>query len=237
MLHDWDWAEAERIFRHALSLDPTCLEAHGFYGLLCTALQRADEAIEHAKTIIDLDPLSPWAYGVAGLIFIVLGRPADAARESRRALDLRADSVMGLWCAGMAARGLGRDQESIERFELAVKNMPGAPFLLCELGCSYANAGFPDRAEEILRTLTEWGRRTYVAPFWRASVVAALGRTDEAFRLLDDAYSEGSPLMPFLGNLWWEPLRGDPRFADLVRRVGLPPSVGQPRASAVTPGT
>ncbi len=233
MLHEWDWAEAERLFQCASSLDPSCLEAHAFRGMLCAALEKADEAAGYATRLIALDPLSPWAYGMAALIFIALGRPADGARESRRALDLRPDSVLGQWCAGVAARDLRRHEESIEIFEHAVKNMSHAPFLFCELGCSYASAGRQDRAAEILETVSEWGQRIYVAPLWRASLMVALGRIDEAFRLLEDAYSEGSPLLPFLGNLWWDPLRGDPRFVDLIRRVGLPASVGQPRALSV----
>jgi len=224
-LHEWNWREAEELFHKALSLDPSCLEAHAFYGVMCAALQRDRDVVERSARLIALDPLSPWTHGVTALMYNVLGRPADADRESRVALDLRSDSMLGLWCAGEAKRSLGQHGESIALFERAAALTPSANFLLAQLGVSFAAAGQPARADDIARTLDARAADSYVGPAWRAALAGAVGRLDEAFEWCERAYDEGSPLLPFLGAQWWDPLRKDPRFAALAARIGLPPSV------------
>jgi serine/threonine-protein kinase len=228
-LHEWNWTEAERVLQHAMSLDPSCHEAHAFLGLICAALQRGEEAAGYAARLVQLDPLSPWTHGVSALIFHVLGRSDEGLRESRTALDLRPDSMLGLWCAGMSLRSLGRREESIATLERAVELMPTAQYLLCELGVSYADGGLREKAEAVLQGLDQRGSDAYASPFWRGAVILRLGRVDEALALLDRAYDEGAPTLPFLGAGWWDPLRGHPRFADLARRIGLPASVAEPR--------
>jgi tetratricopeptide (TPR) repeat protein len=135
--------------------------------------------------------------------------------------------MIGLWCAGISLRALKRYEESIAVLERAVDLMPEAQYLQCELGASYAEAGDRERAEGILRTLVEQRSDRYVSPFWRAVLTLGLGRVNETLELLDHAYYEGAPTLPFLGAPWWTRLRGDPRFAALARRIGLPVSIAE----------
>ena len=230
-LNEWNWPEAERLFRHALSLDARCIEGHAFYGLMCGVLQREHDTREHADRLIALDPLSPWTHGVSALMFLAIGRPREGLGASQTALSLRADSGLGLWCAGMALRSLKRHGESIATFERAVHLSPTAVYLSSELGQSLAAAGFRDRAEEILRSLDDRAAAgTYVSPFWRGALMVALGRVDEGYDQLERSYLEGAPTMPFLGTGWLDGLRGQPRFVDLARRIGLPASAVLPRS-------
>ena len=228
-LHERNWLEAERLLKHAISLDASCLEANAFLGMICAALQRGDEAAAWASRLVQLDPLSPWTHGVSALIFHVIGRSDEGLRESRTALDLRADSIIALWCAGMSLRSLERHNESIASLEHAVELMPRGRYLWCELAVSYARGGFTAKAEETLRRLDEQSPGTYDSPLWRAAVTLSLGRIDDTFDLLERAYVEGAPTLPFLGAGWWDPVREDPRFIDLARRIGVPPTVTQPR--------
>jgi eukaryotic-like serine/threonine-protein kinase len=228
-LHEWNFPRAEQIFEHALSLDDACIEAHAFFGLMCGTLQREDDCVAHMSRLVQLDPLSPWTHGVSAFAHHTLGRDEVALRESATALGLRPESMIGLWCKGMALRGLKRFPEAIATFERAVELMPSALYLLCELGCTCAQAGESARAEGILRTLDERAARVYVAPFWRGTILFGLGRVDEAFADLERAFHEGAPMLPFLGASWWDQARGQARFADLVKRIGLPPSVAQAR--------
>ena len=230
-LHEWNWSRAEQVFQHALSLDDSCIEAHAFYGLLCGTLQRQDDVAAHMSRLVQLDPLSPWTHGVSALAYHTIGRHDVALRESETALGLRAESMIGLWCKGMALRGLHRFSEAIATFERAVELMPSALYLLCELGCTCAQAGLKERSEAILQTLDERANTTYLAPFWRGTILFGLGRLDEAYADLERAFHEGAPTLPFLGAGWWDQARGETRFADLARRIGLPPSVAQPRRS------
>jgi TolB-like protein len=228
-LHEWNWSRAEDIFQHALSLDPSCLEAHAFYGLLCGALQRVDDVVARMATLVQLDPLSPWTHGVSALGYHTIGRHEEALRQSERALELRAESMLGLWCKGMALRALRRFPESIATFEHAVELMSAATYLSCELGNTCAQAGLYARAETILGTLDQRAVTAYFSPFWRSTILFGLGRHDEAYAELERAYHEGAPTLPFLGAGWWDQARGQKRFADLARRIGLPPSVAEPR--------
>lgn len=230
-LNEWNWPEAERLFRHALSLDARCIEGHAFYGLMCGVLQREHDTREHAERLIALDPLSPWTHGVSALMFLSIGRSREGLEASQTALNLRADSGLGLWCAGMAFRSLRRYEESIATFERAVQLSPTAVYLSSELGQSLAAAGFRDRGEEILRSLDDRAAAgTYVSPFWRGALMVALGRVDEGYQQLERSYLEGAPTMPFLGTGWLDGLRGQPRLVDLARRIGLPPSAVLPRS-------
>ena len=230
-LNEWNWPEAERLFRHTLSLDARCIEGHAFFGLMCGALQREHDTREHAGHLVALDPLSPWTHAVSALMFLTIGRSREGLEASQTALNLRADSGLGLWCAGMAFRNLNRHAESIATFERAVQLAPTAGYLSSELGQSLARAGFRDRAEEILRSLDDRAAAgTYVSPFWRGALMVALGRVDEGYAQLERSYLDGAPTMPFLGVGWWDVLRGQPRLIDLARRIGLPPSVALPRS-------
>jgi TolB-like protein/Tfp pilus assembly protein PilF len=228
-LHEWNWREADRIFERAFSLDDSCLEAHAFYGLICGVLQREDKVVEHTTRLVELDPLSPWTHAVSALAFHTLGRHEEALRSSERALELRPDSMIGLWCKGMALRSLARLDEAIATFELAVDAMPAAQYLLCELGCTYGRAGRHAQAEATLNALDERAPTTYVSQFWRGSILLGMGRFDEAYQGLERAVQEGAPTLPFLGAGWWDEMRGQPRFMDLARRIGLPDSVALPR--------
>jgi serine/threonine-protein kinase len=230
-LNEWNWVEAERLFRHALSLDARCIEGHAFYGLMCSVLQREQDTRDHIKRLIALDPLSPWTHGVSALMWLAIGRLRESLEASQMALSLRADSGLGLWCAGMAFRSSGRYAESIATFERAVELLPTAVYLASELGQSLAIAGFRDRAEAILRSLDDRAvKGDYVSPFWRAALLLALGQLDEGYVLLERSYREGAPTMPFLGVGWLDALRGQPRFVDLAKRIGLPTSVALPRS-------
>ena len=230
-LNEWNWPEAERLFRHALSLDARCIEGHAFYGLMCSVLQREQDTRHHAERLIALDPLSPWTYGVSALMWLAIGRARESLEASQMALNLRADSGLGLWCAGIAFRSLHRYDESIAVFERAVELSPTAVYLASELGQSLAIAGFRERAEQISRSLDErLAAGDYVSPFWRGALMLALGQPDEGYSLLERSYLEGAPTMPFLGVGWLDVLRGQPRFVDLARRIGLPTSVALPRS-------
>jgi serine/threonine-protein kinase len=224
-LHQRHWDEGDRLFARALAADPSSIEAHAFSGLCCSARQRHDQAVAHIDTMIRVDPLSPFVHGVSALIWLTLRGAEQGDRASRRAIELRPDSVIGLWTAGMARRALGQPAASIEVFEHAITLSPGLSFLRAELGRSYADAGDLGRAREVYDALVDEATRGYVSPLWRALLVAGLGETDEAFRLLNEAADEGAPALPYLGMPWWDTVRGDPRFADLARRLGLPPSV------------
>ena len=113
--------------------------------------------------------------------------------------------------------------EAVAEFKRAVEVTKGDPFFVAALGHAYAVAGNRREAEKVLQTLSERAKKSYVSPFDLALIYTALGEKDKAFALLDKAVAEHST---FLVYSKWEPrldpLRSDPRFQDLLRRIGLP---------------
>jgi TolB-like protein/tetratricopeptide (TPR) repeat protein len=223
-LHQRNWSEGDRQFARALALDPSSIEAHAFHGLCCAARHRDEESVAHMERLTALDPLSPFTHGVSALMLLALRRNEEAERSSRIALELRADSIIALWTAGMARRAMGEHAASIETFEHAITVVRDLPFLRAELARSHTDAGHHEKARELLASLDD-GTHDYVSPLWRAMILAGLGDSDAAFRYLDEATAEGAPALPYLGFVWWDPIRSDPRFASLAARLGLPPSV------------
>jgi len=113
-------------------------------------------------------------------------------------------------------------EQAVAEFKRAVEATNGDPFFLAPLGHAYALAGNRRKAEKILQTLNDRAKKSYVSPFDLALVYTALGEKDKAFALLDKAAAEHST---FLVYSKWEPrldpLRSDPRFQDLLKRIGL----------------
>ena len=114
-------------------------------------------------------------------------------------------------------------EQAVAEFKKAVEVTKGDPFFVAALGHAYAVAGNRREAEKVLQTLSERAKKSYVSPFDLALIYTALGEKDKAFALLDKAVAEHST---FLVYSKWEPrldpLRSDPRFQDLLRRIGLP---------------
>jgi tetratricopeptide (TPR) repeat protein len=229
LLHEWDWAGSEQSLQQSLTLDPSNLEGQAYSGMLCAVLDRAEAALAHANRLIEIDPLSSWSHGIAAFIHFTVGRGRNAEALSRRGIEVGPTSALPRWVSGMSLRMLGRYEEAAARFEEALPLTGGAAYLLCELGGTLALAGATERAEALFAKVDEQSRTGYVSPAWRAVITLGLGRIDQTFALIEAAYQEGNPMLPFLGSPWWDALRGDPRLIDLKRRIGLPTSVTEPR--------
>jgi tetratricopeptide (TPR) repeat protein len=190
-------AESEAESKRAVQLDPVgdnlndCLCWHSF------AARDYDEAVRLAAKFLKSHPDDAWARSVLGWAYEQKTMPEQAVTELKRAVELT-----------KSAR--------------AAPAYPGDPFFVAALGHAYAIAGNRREAEKVLQTLSDRAKKSYVSPFDLALIYAALGEKDKAFALLDKAVAERST---FLVYSKWEPrldpLRSDPRFQELLRRVGL----------------
>jgi tetratricopeptide (TPR) repeat protein len=128
---------------------------------------------------------------------------------------------------GMSYRGMGLYEKAIAEFRKAVTLSGNSPFYLAVLGNVYGLAGQRREAREILSQLEQLGKERYIDPAIMARFYAGSGDIDRAFRWLGEAFEERSIAIVKLGaQPDWDPLRSDPRFQDLLRRVGLPQANG-----------
>ena len=217
----WRWSDAEAEYKRALELKPNDPSAHlGFASwLLCRG--RTEEALRWAQRARELDPLGAIGSGTGGILFYAR-RYDEAMHELRSALAVRPDDAMALWYLGFVLTAKGQPEEAIPVLERAVSISDRSPGVIGVLVRAYAHAG---RRPDALRLLAELKRRRQAGYIPAAAFVngyLGLGENDEAFAWLERAYQEQSNILQFLKvHPYFDPLRDDSRFKDLLRHVGL----------------
>jgi serine/threonine protein kinase/tetratricopeptide (TPR) repeat protein len=223
---DWDWLAAEEEFRRAIELNPNYATAHHLYGRHLMIMGRFDEAAVEIRRASELDPLSLHINAdlSAPLFF---ARQYDRAIESlRETLEMDPNFALAHVRLGGAYEFKGMYEEAIAEYQRAIElsgSSADNPTMSAVLAHSYAASGRGDQARDILNRLKEQSQRGYVSPCDIAEVHAALGEEDQAFEWLEKAYDARSSDLRFLkvSQFFTDSLRSDPRFADLLRRVGL----------------
>jgi TolB-like protein/Flp pilus assembly protein TadD len=220
-LREWHWAEAEAEYKRALELNPNDADAYAGYAdwLLCHG--RTNEALDWANRGRELDPLS--VYGaVIGWMLFQARRYDEAVHELYGVLAVRPYDAAALWYIGFVRVAQNRPGDAIPVLEKALVLSKRSPGVMGVLIAAYAHAG---RRSDALRLLAELKRRKQAGYVPAAAFVNAylgLGEYDQAFAALDEAYTERSDILQFLKvHPFFDPVRRDPRFAQLVHRVGL----------------
>jgi DNA-binding winged helix-turn-helix (wHTH) protein/TolB-like protein/Flp pilus assembly protein TadD len=220
--YDWDWTGAERAFTRAIELNPNSGDAHREYAAYLTNLGRSEQAIAEAKRARDLDPLTLVTNFQLAWALISARRYDEAIEQSREALT--AFPTAHFWI-GLAELGKGRYEQAVGEFEKKLSlSKDYDPLTRGHLGYAYGMLGRKKEAENILGELKKLHQEGKASPYYLAIVYVGLRDKDQAFIWLDQAYREHSrPLVSGLKvNPTWETLNSDPRFADLLRRIGLP---------------
>ncbi len=221
--YQWDWTAAEREFTRAIELNPRYHFAHHWYAIFLAAMRRFDEAIASELRALEIEPLSLVVNKNVGTIYYYARQYDRAFEQYRKALELDPDFARTHFFLGMAYEVTERPDRALEEYRRGLSLSGGSVVVHCTLACALAEAGRIAEAREILDDLTARGREQYVPAFNLALIRLGLGEVDRAFEYLERAYDERSS---WLVSLTIEPLldriRDDPRFANLVRRVGLP---------------
>ena len=219
--YDWDFAGAERDFQRAIELNPTYATAYQWYSALLVFTGRMDEAIEQIRMAVELDPLSRIINLGYGQWLGVAGRHEEGAEQLRRTLELDPSWALGHLRLGQNYELRGLFSEAIPHLEKAVE-LDNTPYGLGNLGHAYAKSGRVDEAHAVLERLEELANSRYVAPLERANVYAGLGDLDRSFEWLEKAYDERSSnlLLAHFSPIGKD-IEHDPRFSDLMRRIGL----------------
>ncbi len=221
--YDWDANAAERHFRRALELDPNDAEAHLFLGHLRSNQGRHDEAIREADKALALEPFNTRYSGLTGQFLIHAGRTDDAIARLQTTLAVDPNHVLAHTFLAAAYLEKGDYAKAIDAAEKAAaisRRTMAHPLGL--LGFARARSGDTSGARAVLEELLTAARSRYVAPYGIALVYSALGDNDEALAWLERGFQARDHKMNLLKvDPKWKNLYGDPRFQDLVRRVGF----------------
>jgi serine/threonine protein kinase/Tfp pilus assembly protein PilF len=230
-LHDWRWPEAEIEFKRSLRLSPSHPTASHWYAEYLMTMGRHAEAIQRMKSSQELDPLSLIISVAIGWAYYMARHYDDAIEQFRRTVELDPNYPVTYWILGLVLRKMGRYEMAIAEGEKGVKLSGGSPLMNAALAGTLATAGRKKDATRILDDLTNLAKQKYVATYFFAGIFVGLGDRDRAMEYLEKSYQEHSHWLMYLHmDPGMDSLRPDPRFQDLLRRVGLP----LPQASAPT---
>jgi TolB-like protein/tetratricopeptide (TPR) repeat protein len=220
--HDWSFATAEQTLRAGLERSPSSAVSMQRLASLLSALGRMDEAIGLGEASRSLEPLVPLRSTSLGTTYYYARDFARAEAEMKRALEIQPGFVVGHFGLARVYSAMGRHHEAIQQAELAL-SPARTPAYLAEAARVYQAAGRPEMTAATVRELDDRKRQgeAYSADNL-AYIAAAAGRIDEAFAILDSAVQQR------LTNVLWigvdpraDPLRGDPRFTALLKRIGV----------------
>ncbi len=220
--YDWDWSGAEEEFHRAIAASPDFVHVHHFYGIFLTSRERFQDGLVELHRAEALDPLSLPARASLGWCFFLARRYDEAIAELEKVLEMDSNFAVAhhLLSLNYFAKRMWTEAT---RFGARAAELSGRdPTRLSSFGACLAASGRRDEAEAILAELAALAPRRYVSSLDIAYIQVALGRTDLAFKWLDKAVAERTPFLALLRvDPRADPLRADPRFADLLKRIGL----------------
>lgn len=222
--HDWDWACAEAQFQHAFELNPNYVVCHHWYSHYLTAVGRTEESLKASKRCLELDPLDlvmnihmAWHYHFAR-------QYEQAIEQCWKTGELHPNSFWLAYFFGLAYEQQGHVDRAVEEFRTSVRMSGNVTFATAALGHLYGIAGKADEARAVYEELKARAERAYVPAYDIALVCTGMGWNDQALEYLARAQQERSGWMTYLKvDPRLDPLRGDARFIDLLRRVRLAP--------------
>ena len=221
-LHNWKWADAETEFKRAIELDPGYASAYHWYSLCLTAMGRSDEAVKTMQRAQELDPLSLRINADLGMAMFAARQYTEAIEQERKTLELDPNSRTAFWIRGMAYEQKGQFDEAFQQFQEALKRSPNNPNYLAAMGHAYGVAGKRAEALNVLEQMKALSKQDPVSPFFFALVYTGLGDKESALQWLEKAYEQRSGSIRYLKvEPRLDSIRADPKFADLMRRVGL----------------
>ena len=221
IFEEWDWAGGEKALRHAIALNPSLPDARRMYSWYLLLTGHSDEAFEAMKRAVEVDPLNAYWCSDLAWQYWTAGRNQEAMDAATKALELDPNFDQALCWLGFLYSEKGMFTEAIATHQKLAAVSRAWRWALVR---TYAQAG---RKDEAMKLLTEYLGQRKPRGSWEGwflgEIYAALGDKDEAFRWLEAAVNERMTFIPWMRqNPAYAPLRTDPRFQDLVRRMKLP---------------
>ena len=222
--YDGDWSAAGKHFEQALALNPAYSGAHTFYAFYLSSLGRSEEALAVAKRALDRDPASSAVSHSLAVQFYLARQFEQAIEQAHNTLEMDAHFAISYEVLGEAYLSKGMYREgllALKQFSALSRSSATSRALL---GYSLARLGEHSAALRIIEELEAGSKQRFVPALLFALVYAGLDDQDQTFSWLEKAYEERFYRVAYLKvEPLWDRLRPDPRFVDLLRRVGIPP--------------
>jgi serine/threonine protein kinase/tetratricopeptide (TPR) repeat protein len=221
--YDWDFAGSEKESKLAIELNPGYAMAHHWYAFHLSILGRHDDAIREIRIARNLDPLSPRTSANVGLCLYLARRYGEALEELNTALEVDPNHSMTHVYLGWTYEAQGKYKEAIRCYLRSIELSGGLKYGDIGLACCCALMGKREEARKILNNIIEYSKENYASSVAISWVFAALGEKDQVFAWLEKAFRDRDPfLLSYVKNLnRFDPMRSDPRFISLLRRIGL----------------
>jgi eukaryotic-like serine/threonine-protein kinase len=218
--YDWDWAGGEREFQTALRLNPNASLVHAYYAHFLRQEGKIEESIREGRRAVELDPVFAQGSFLLAQSLYEARRYDEAVSQLRKALDLEPRFWPAHLYLGKTLAEQGQFQEAVEELKEA-GDFTAEPY--ATIGYVYGRMGRAGDARKVIADLRELSKKGYVAPTNFAKIYIGLGDKDQAFAWLEKGYQQRDFWLTFLkGEPTFDSLRSDPRFQDLVRRIGFP---------------
>ncbi len=221
--YDWDWAGAAEGFRRAIQLDPSYATAYQRYSLYSIAMGRFDDSLEQIKKARDLEPLSISINASFGWRLYLAREYDRSIAQLRDTLEMDPSYEWAHLTLGQAYEQKGQYDLALEELRRAVEISHSSPLMVSALAHAYALSGNHSEALKLLAQLDALSKKQYVSPFYVATVYLGLGKNEFAMNWLQKAYADRSNgLVFFKVEPELDPLRSDPRFISLLRKLNFP---------------
>ena len=221
--YDYELSTAEKQYRRAIELNPNYATAHQWLAEHLTTVKRFDEAIVEIKRALELDPVSLIMNRTYGDILICARRVDEAIEQYKKTLELDPNFPTTYFFLGRAYEAKGMYDEAVAQYATAARFSGLRPEILAEANQVNAKSGWKGYLEKSLEQILKQPSGQRVPPFVVATYYARLGRTDECIAWLERGYEERDFRMTLIGVAWeFDTVRSDPRFVELVQKIGLP---------------
>jgi TolB-like protein/Flp pilus assembly protein TadD len=220
---DYDWNGSDQEFRRALELKPNYVPAHWQHGWLLVFIGHLDDGLHEMERAVELDPLSAATTLDVNVVYVLRKDYDKAEAQCRKALELDPSFDLARFVLGWVEMQRGNYQKCVEEYQRAQKT-EAVPFMTGFLGYAYAKSGQRDKALKTLEELNQLTSRRFVTPFSQALIYLGLGQNRDAITWLEKAYDERSPWLDWLKiEPLFNPLRSDPQFQALYKKMNFPP--------------
>jgi TolB-like protein/DNA-binding winged helix-turn-helix (wHTH) protein/Flp pilus assembly protein TadD len=220
--NDWERSAAEKEAQRAIALNPGFPLAHLYYSNMLRHLGRREESIAEARRALELDPLSPLTNEELADAFLSARQYDVAIEQYKKTLDLYPNQAAPRDSLGWAYVYEGKYDQGMEEIRKSIGLYGEDPSLSPEIAFIYGMTGRKGEAQKILNRLLSTSKKVPIAAHHFALIYVGIGKKDEAFAWLEKAYEQHSPMMAWLEvDQRFDSLREEPRFQDLMRRVGL----------------
>jgi len=219
---EFDWEGAERVWRRAIELNPNYATAHLWLALYLAAVERMDEALSEIRLALDLEPLSRVVNLNLARILHFARRFDDAIKQCWKTIDMYPDYLIAHRRLGISYGEKGLFEEAEAEFKKALAISANDTETMSAMSYMYAAAGRDADAQGMLDRINDIAKERYVSPYSLARVHIGLGQLDEAFECLEKTFQERHGILTYIKvEPIFDRLRDDPRYAELLRKMGL----------------